>query len=59
MLKIENVLNQIVKEIKDVAETGILPDGDHLDHISTILWLEDLIQYVENQLNEIKNYKND
>jgi len=31
-----------IDEIKKVAESGILPDGDHVN-ISTQMWLEDLI----------------
>ena len=32
----------IIDEIKKVIETGILPDGDHVN-IPTQMWLEDLI----------------
>jgi len=34
----------IIDEIKKVAESGILPDGDHIN-IPTQLWLEDLINF--------------
>lgn len=32
----------LLDKIKEVAKTGILPDGDHII-IPTQLWLEDLI----------------
>lgn len=32
----------MLKEIKEVAKTGILPDGDHIG-VATTMWLEDLL----------------
>ena len=37
---------EYIEEIKEVARTCILPNGDHIDVI-TQLWLEDLIERID------------
>jgi len=40
--------DELLEELKEVKDSGILPDGDGID-ISTMLWLEKLVQKAEQQ----------
>ena len=52
----------IIKQLKEITETGILPDGDHIN-LPTQMWLEEnileLCKVIENKTKLDKKQKNE